>query len=63
MNTIAFVLWLVLWMPMVELSNYLAAKKREMYGHVQPNTEAVLKASGIVVVIWVVIAILLYGKI
>ena len=56
MGTLSFVLWLILWWPLINLSNYLLYLRGQNFSEDGINTTAVL----INFAIWVVIGIILY---
>jgi len=58
MRTLSFVLWLLLWWPLIEIGNYLHYLRGDEF------TEEVKGAAAIAnFIVWVVIGVLLYRKI
>ena len=57
MKTLSFVLWMLLWWPLVCLSNYL------VYLEGFTASDGIKEAGAVInLVIWIVVAILLYRK-
>jgi len=61
MNKLAFVIWVMGWPLAVELCNYLAALKYKLRGHEQPSRENEKQGAVTMLIIWAIIAFLVWS--